>query len=213
VSRDGKRLLFSSNFALQSILGYPTEYSDAYLIELGSGGTTTPPPPPPPTGGTWVRVDQNATGTSYSGNWYPNGMSIHSGGSAKLAMDAGARATYYFQGTGVRWIGYKDAWAGIARVYLDGKFVTTVDTYSPTSIAQAVLFEKQGLTSGVTHTLVVEVTQTRNSASGGSWIWIDAFEAIDSGGGGTVPPPDPGDLVMKDGFETGTTSKWVIDLY
>jgi hypothetical protein len=48
VSRDGSRVVFASNHNLQSILGYPTEYSDAFLIMLGaSTGGTTPPPPPP----------------------------------------------------------------------------------------------------------------------------------------------------------------------
>jgi hypothetical protein len=48
VSRDGKRIVYASNFGLQDSLGLPTEYSDAYLIQLAGGGT--PPPPPPPTG-------------------------------------------------------------------------------------------------------------------------------------------------------------------
>jgi hypothetical protein len=44
VSRDGRKLVYSSNFGLQSILGYPTEYSDAYLIDVsiespGTAGT------------------------------------------------------------------------------------------------------------------------------------------------------------------------------
>src|SRR5262249_5116521 len=34
VSRDGSRLVYGSNFGLQEILGYPTEYSDAYMINL-----------------------------------------------------------------------------------------------------------------------------------------------------------------------------------
>jgi hypothetical protein len=34
VSRDGGKLVFSSNFNLQALLGYPSEYSDAYLVTL-----------------------------------------------------------------------------------------------------------------------------------------------------------------------------------
>jgi hypothetical protein len=41
-SRDGARLLYSSNFSLQSLLGYDAEYSDVYMI-----GSDVPPPPPP----------------------------------------------------------------------------------------------------------------------------------------------------------------------
>src|SRR5437773_3135942 len=43
-SRDGSMILYASNFGLQSI-GYPTDYSDVYLI---SAGSTPPPPPSPP---------------------------------------------------------------------------------------------------------------------------------------------------------------------
>jgi len=44
VSRDGRKLVYSSNFGLQSTLGYPTQYSDAYLIDVsiespGTAGT------------------------------------------------------------------------------------------------------------------------------------------------------------------------------
>jgi hypothetical protein len=34
ISRDGSKLAYASNFGLQQILGYPTEYSDAYAIDL-----------------------------------------------------------------------------------------------------------------------------------------------------------------------------------
>jgi hypothetical protein len=54
VSRDGKRVLWASNFGLQDQLGLPTEYSDAYLIQLAGG---SPPPPPPPPGGGLIFED------------------------------------------------------------------------------------------------------------------------------------------------------------
>jgi hypothetical protein len=37
-SRDGSRLIYNSNYALQSLLGYPTEYSDVYMMTLAGGG-------------------------------------------------------------------------------------------------------------------------------------------------------------------------------
>ena len=37
VSRDGSRMVYASNHDLQQILGYPSEYSDAYLVMLGAG--------------------------------------------------------------------------------------------------------------------------------------------------------------------------------
>jgi hypothetical protein len=38
VSRDGSKLVFSSNYGLQEILGRADDYSDAYLMQLGGGG-------------------------------------------------------------------------------------------------------------------------------------------------------------------------------
>jgi len=92
-----------------------------------------------------------------------------------LAMDGGASATLTFYGTAVRWIGYRDEWSGIANVYLDGVFKTTVDTFASPSQFQSVLFAQSGLTAG-THSLTIEATGT--TKSGGSWIWIDAFQVV-----------------------------------
>jgi hypothetical protein len=40
-SRDGSKLVFSSNYGLQSLLGYTAEYSDVYMISLASGTPST----------------------------------------------------------------------------------------------------------------------------------------------------------------------------
>src|SRR5262249_24898514 len=40
-SRDGTKAVFGSNFGLQAILGYPREYSDAYMIDLASSSSTS----------------------------------------------------------------------------------------------------------------------------------------------------------------------------
>ncbi|MFP3941251.1 MAG: hypothetical protein ACLF0P_13155 [Thermoanaerobaculia bacterium] len=236
VNRDGTRLVFSSNYGLQEQSGYPTEYSDAYLIELastglgggggggsddgsggggdgsdggddgsgddgsgddgsgddgsgddgsgddggsddgGSGGTGGG-------SGTWTRAEESASSVVFTGNWYDNVKTVHSGGSAKLAQDAGSRVAFTFEGTGARWLGYRDAWAGVARVWVDGEQVATVDTYQAQDQAQAVLHEVTGLPAG-THTLEVEVLNQTGPSSSGAWIWVDAFEAIDNSSGG-----------------------------
>ncbi len=90
-------------------------------------------------------------------------------------MDSNARATLTFTGTAVSWIGYRDEWSGVARIYLDGVMQATIDTYAFPSQARAVLYTATGLAGGV-HTLAIEVTGTRNATSGGSWVWVDAFD-------------------------------------
>jgi hypothetical protein len=122
-----------------------------------------------------ARVEQDDPSITYSGHWYPNSFYRHSGGTAALAQGATARATFAFNGTAARWIGYRDRWSGIASVYVDGWYVGKVDTYASPSQSQVVLFETDGLPPG-DHTLTVEPLQMQNATSGGAWIWIDGFE-------------------------------------
>jgi len=92
-------------------------------------------------------------------------------------MDKGSRATFTFNGTGVRWIGYRDEWSGIANVYIDGSLKATVDTYATPYKARVTNYSISGLSSG-SHTIVIEATQTRNPSSKGLWLWIDAFDVM-----------------------------------
>src|SRR5205814_4345295 len=112
----------------------------------------------------------------------------HSGGSAGGAMDSGSRASMSFTGTGVSLILYRDEWSGIANVYLDGALKAAVDPYASPFQPQATAYTLSGLSAG-THTVVVEATQTHNPSSGGSWVWVDAFELTSersSGRGGAT---------------------------
>jgi hypothetical protein len=173
VSRDGSRLVYSSNYGLPVILGYPLHYSDVYLVDLGSlapayAGSSSP---------IRVRFEQDHPSVSPSGPWFTLSQPPHSGGTVALSMQAGAWATFTFGGTGVRWLGYRDEWAGIARVYLDGALRSTVDTFASPSLAQATLFSAADLAPG-THALRIEVTGTHNPQSAGNWLWVDGFEAV-----------------------------------
>jgi len=61
-----------------------------------------------------------------------------SGGTAGLAMDSNSSATVTFTGTGITWVGYRDQWSGIAKVYVDGVLRTeAVDTYMEAQQAQS----------------------------------------------------------------------------
>jgi hypothetical protein len=64
---------------------------------------------------------------------------------------------------------------GIARVYLDGMFVTEVDTYSSTEAPQKTVFTATGLVQG-SHALTIELTGRKNPASTGTWVIVDAFD-------------------------------------
>ena len=92
-----------------------------------------------------------------------------------MASSSGAAIAFDFTGTGVSWIGYRDAWSGIAAVYLDGVFQAEVDTYASPGRAQSVIYAVKGLPLG-SHNVTVEVTGHQNPASGGAWVWVDAFD-------------------------------------
>jgi hypothetical protein len=141
---------------------------DAFDIENGSAVT----------GGLSAsagRIEQNDPSVNYTGTWFLNTNPAQSGGTAVLATDAGSRSTITFTGTGIRWIAYRDAWSGIANVYLDGALKGTVDAYVPVDQAQSTGFDIGGLNLDK-HSLTIEVTGTHNPQSAGSWVWVDAFD-------------------------------------
>jgi hypothetical protein len=169
VSRDGSRLVFSSNYGLPEIAGYPSWYTDACFIDLSLTAPAIAGSQRPLA----ARLEEDTQAVLYEGSWLPSDSPRHSGGSARLA--AAGRATFYFNGTGVRWIGYRDEWSGIARVYLDGALRAELDTFAPSSRPQEVIHAIGGLPLGL-HVLTIEATGLGNPASGGAWIWVDAFE-------------------------------------
>lgn len=143
-------------------------------FEVLTDGTATPPLDPWPGS---LRTEEDDPAVGYAGTWFESTSSHHSGGRATLALDAGARATFSFTGTGVRWIGYRDEWSGIGRVYLDGSLVAYVDLYAPSFEAQAVLFSAPHLSAGP-HSVAVEATHDRNPDANQRWVWLDAFDFV-----------------------------------
>jgi hypothetical protein len=156
-----------------------SNFANQYSFIAKLADDTTPPPPP-----TWTRVEQDNSAVQYTGDWLTNTNPGHSGGSAVLTLVNSV--TFSFSGTGVRWIGYSDPWSGIANVYIDGVFQTSVDTYSSMTRYQVVQYTKTGLASGP-HTLKIQATGQHNSAASSSWVWVDAFEWTSSGGTGGSP--------------------------
>ena len=105
--------------------------------------------------------------------WSKETGSDLAGGSSHGTRIRGASATYTFDGRSVRWIGTTDVDRGLARVYLDGRLVATVDTYSATRQTCQVLFAatvKPGR-----HTLRIVVLGANNNRSTGDRVDVDAF--------------------------------------
>ena len=96
-------------------------------------------------------------------------------------------ATFTFTGTGVRWLGELGPDnGGIARVFLDGAFMTEVETYAPSldpghrNIVDAEHFKATGL-ADTSHTLTIEVTGRQNPAAVRATVIVNVFDVVTSG--------------------------------
>jgi len=118
---------------------------------------------------------------SYSAGWTGGDVSKPwSGGSATFSTTPGAQATLTFRGTAIGWIGVRGPDTGIARVFVDGNFAGDIDMYFPTLKIQGPVFTATGL-ADANHTLTIQVTGSRNGASTGTAIWLDAFDVTTPG--------------------------------
>jgi hypothetical protein len=124
-------------------------------------------------------VQEIGTGVAYpAGSWTTTTLSGAYGGYVKRASASRARAKFTFTGGEVAWISTKSANRGKAEVWLDGLKVATVDLYSATMQTRRVVFSKGGLAPTNTHTLEVRVLGTKNAASSGTQVDVDAFVAL-----------------------------------
>ncbi len=137
-----------------------------------STATTTPAP-----SGSPYSIEQDNAAVVFTGTWSLNGNAAMSGGSARLSMDPGSRATFTFTGTSVTWVGYRDEWSGVAKVYVDGVLRDTVDTYASPAQRQTAMYAVTDLAWGE-HTIAVEAAGTHSAASMASWIWVDRFDYV-----------------------------------
>ena len=136
----------------------------------------------------WQDTDPNL---AYSAGWTKSDIALPFSGtgvsnvpelpvSAHETATPGATATLPFRGTGIAWIGYRGPDAGIATVQVDGGAPQSVDLYSPTALYQPVVFAAAGL-ADTDHTLKITATGSRNGASSGARVVVDAFDVTTPG--------------------------------
>ena len=133
---------------------------------------------------------------SYSGRWFTAYYPAYLGGKVRSTNARGASASLRFRGAAVSWIGPVGPTRGKARVYIDGKLVKTVNSYSPSFRPTRVLFQKSWSKNG-THRIKVVSSGT----SGHPTVAIDAFAVkvvatavqppADAGAPVRTPAPDP----------------------
>ncbi len=128
------------------------------------------------TGAAPARVEETDSSVSYTVGWTQGDSSkTWSGGTAAVSTAPGAQATISFTGTSVSWIGGRTPGTGIARISVDGTFLTEVDTYSKTEEIRVPMFEATGL-ADTNHTLTIEATGRQNAAATGALVVVDAFD-------------------------------------
>ncbi len=124
-----------------------------------------------------VRVQETDLDTVYGDGWvHANKAHEWSGGTA-ASTTGPASMSFDFTGTRIRWIGWRESGAGIARVLLDGEPVDRVDLYSNTIKLRAPVFTSDELQQGP-HTLTIEATGTAHRRSTGTTVVVDAFEIV-----------------------------------
>ena len=124
---------------------------------------------------TRARFEESHPAVSYIEDWELTLSRAWSERTAVYTGVAGARATFTFTGTSVRWIGYRGQLGGISRVYLDGNLMAEIDTYSADEEPEPIIYEANGLAGG-SHILTIEATGEKNPLSEYPFTAVDAFD-------------------------------------
>ncbi|MDF2652905.1 MAG: hypothetical protein K0Q73_8710, partial [Paenibacillus sp.] len=126
---------------------------------------------------TVATVEDDTVTVQYSGTWTRFVNMAYSGGSVERAESAGAYADIPFYGTSAKLFGSRSVNNGQARIYIDGIYQTTIDTYSPTTQYQQELYDTGALSEGA-HVLRVEAAWTRHSSANNYYVTFDRLEAF-----------------------------------
>jgi SpoIID/LytB domain protein len=131
--------------------------------------TLAPPAPAYPT-----RYQQNDSLITYLGSWASSSSASASGGSILSSSVTNAQATICFHGTGLALLAKTGPDLGIASVTLDGAPLPSEDFYSVGTLYLQEVFNT-GPLAEADHTLVIRPDGTKNVASSGYAIDIDAL--------------------------------------
>ncbi len=122
-----------------------------------------------------VWVDDRNSSVTYSGSWMRTNESPDFAGTESYSNGVGDFVEFTFTGTGIEWIGAKNANLGKVDIYLDGELqVAGLDLFATRKIFQSVLFRKKNLTQGE-HTIRVKVSGNLNPRSSAAYLVMDAF--------------------------------------
>jgi RHS repeat-associated protein len=122
-----------------------------------------------------VRHEEGDALLSYQGTWTTTEDAAASTGSFACVDATGASVTVEFTGTSLAWITSTAPDQGIASLTLDEGTPQMVDLYSAEPAHQQSVWDTGTLTEGA-HTVLIEWTGTKNEASSGTTISVDALD-------------------------------------
>jgi hypothetical protein len=176
----------------------------------GGGGGGGGGPGPGPVSAV-SHAEETHPNVTFSGAWTSSDSRYGwSGGSARQSSAAGARATFSFTGTSVRWIGARGTTFGKARVSVDGGPAKDVDLFAlPTIEARTTVVTLYDLSNGphtltievVSGTVVVDAFDVNPATTVSHWQdtdpnakfsagWVKSSTALPWSGNGAANPPD-----------------------
>jgi peptidoglycan/xylan/chitin deacetylase (PgdA/CDA1 family) len=120
------------------------------------------------------RYQQTSPLLSYQGAWSKQESALESGGSVSCADSEGATVMASFTGTTLELLARTGPDCGKASVIIDGGTSQEVDFYSATERHRVSVFATGSLADG-THTVLISSSATKNAASAGYSINVDAL--------------------------------------
>jgi hypothetical protein len=123
-------------------------------------------------------TQEKGPGVALAGRgWRVQPAATASGGAIAASSRAGDSASFHFTGTSVTWVGRICPSCGEADVYIDGSYVTRIDTFGfrGPQVWQAAMFQRSWATAG-RHMLTIVVDGTKNFISAGAEVDIDSFQ-------------------------------------
>jgi hypothetical protein len=106
-----------------------------------------------------LAYQDSSASVRYSTGWGKSTSTSYYGGTARVSIKKGATATLTFSGRSVSWLAAVGPTRGQARVYVDGRLISTPNLYSTTGAARRVAFARSWTSVG-THTIRIVVVGT-----------------------------------------------------
>jgi hypothetical protein len=126
------------------------------------------------TADSWAISYRETSETHYSGRWHRASSTSYFGSADEYSLAAGSTAKFLFSGKGVAWIASVGPTRGSVRVYLDGRYVTTVNLHASSTKYRVVAWSTTFSRSEF-HTLTLRIVGTAGHPRGD----VDGFLTLE----------------------------------